>query len=251
MWQAAPQGFDDVGATRGWDIQAIVDLQRANWPAWADMTSGPVMLGLNFEAAAAASVDLAQHNTMLAHAYAVARAARGRGSLRLLDWGGGLGHYAVLTRGLFPELRLDYHCFDQPRFCEAGRQLLPADHFYEEPAEALRASYDLVLASSSLWYERDWRARLADLAASMAPDGWLYLTRQVVVEGSESFVALQRPEAFGYPTEYLCWILNREELLGAAAASGLSLEREFLIHPGPEIVDAPAQGDYRGYLFRR
>lgn len=88
-----------------------------------------------FEAAGVAEPELAQQNTLLAYAYAVARASEGKQSLRLLDWGGGLGHYAPLTRSLFPGLKLDYTCFDQPLFCRAGRDLLPQDRFMDAPAQ--------------------------------------------------------------------------------------------------------------------
>jgi putative methyltransferase (TIGR04325 family) len=249
IWQVAPEGFAGPAASRGWNVQAIVDLQRANWPVWRASVAAPHLLGLNFEAAVPKHLELAQHNTLLAFAYVAARAAQGRESLSLLDWGGGLGHYALLTRGLFPDLRLEYICHDLPLFCEAGRALLPEDRFFDDAEAALQGRYDLVLASSSLWYERDWKERLAQLAE--ASKGWVYVTRQIVVEGAPSFVALQRPAAFGYPTEYLCWILNRQELLDHARSLGLAFEREFMIHPGPAIQGAPVHGDYRGYLFRR
>ena len=207
------------------------------------------MLGLNFEAQGAAGVDLGQHNTLLSYAYAVSRAGGGKSRLSMLDWGGGMGHYAPLTRGLLPGLALDYTCFDLPLFCEAGRRLLPGDGFLDDPGQALQGRYDFVLASSSLWYEEAWQDRLSSLAAACR--GHLYLTRQLVTETAASFVAVQRPGEMGYSTEYLCWILNRAELLLHAERCGLKLLREFYIHPGPGIQGAPEKADYRGYLFCR
>ena len=65
-----------------------------------------------------------------------------------------------------------------------------------------------------------------------------------------SFVVLQRAYAYGYDTEFLCWVLNRDELAAAAAAAGLELVREFVIGDAQYIRRAPAAVEVRGYLFR-
>jgi hypothetical protein len=47
----------------------------------------------------------------------------------------------------------------------------------------------------------------------------------------------------------LSWVLNRDELLGAAASSGLRLEREFL---APGVIDPPGVPEpatHRSFLF--
>jgi putative methyltransferase (TIGR04325 family) len=233
----------------GWDLEAIVGLQRENWGAWVAGVQAPKMLGANIEAAGASKVEPHQHNTLISFAYAAALAAAGRDRLSLLDWGGGLGHYAPLSRALLSDVTIDYTCHDLPRFCRAGRDLLPSDRFIEDPALALEGRYDLVLASSSLWYEPDWRARLAQLCG--ASSAWLFVTRQLILEKGESFVVRQRPAVHGYPTEYLCWVLERDELVSAAQSQGFQLCREFFIHPGPPIKGVSAPIDYRGFLFRR
>ena len=54
------------------------------------------------------------------------------------------------------------------------------------------------------------------------------------------FVVLQRAQRYGYATEYLGWVLNRDELLHTARDAGLELEREFVLLPEMTIAGAPA-----------
>lgn len=88
---------------------------------------------------------------------------------------------------------------------------------------------------------------LGRLAA--ASRGALLITRVGVVCDVPSFVVLQRAGAYGYATEYLGWVFNRDELIGAARGAGLELRREFLIHDPFPIEGAPAEVHHRGFLF--
>ena len=66
-----------------------------------------------------------------------------------------------------------------------------------------------------------------------------------------SFVVVQRPYAYGYQTDYLSWVINRAELLDAAAAAGLRLEREFIAGADTTYHGAPEISETAGFLFRR
>ncbi len=165
----------------------------------------------------------------------------------MLDYGGGLGQYAVLARAVSPELGLEYHCRDLPRLTEGGRSVLPDDAHYDNDAAAFGRKYDLVLASGSLFYVRDWRDTLQHLAA--VTSDYLFVTRQPIVLRAASFVVLQRAHRHGYRTEYPGWFLNRQEFLGATRALGLELVREFLVLERPLVPKAPEQTEYRGFLF--
>jgi len=182
-------------------------------------------------------------------AYAVGRAAAGRSSLTLLDWGGGLGQYGLLARGLFPELEIEYHCYDLPLMVDSGRQLLPDATFHASESEALGRTYDLVVASSSLQYVQSWQTVLLRLGD--ASQGYLLVTRQPFVSQSASYVVLQRPRKVGYLTEYPGWVLNRTTFVAAAAAAGLELKREFVTGEQITIPGAREQPIYRGFLFSR
>lgn len=247
-WEYRPGGWPDNDPTiHGWDAESVLTTQLTRWPAFVRSVEGSAPFGLSNEAAGPTEGDYGTHNTVMSFGYVLARAARGRGRLSMLDWGGGIGHYCVYTRALLPEVELEYHCRDLSLLTAAGRQVLPDATFHETDETALARTYDLVLASSSLHYSRDWRGTLAMLAS--VTDHYLYVTRQPFVETAPSFVVVQRPYRYGYMTEYPGWFLNRGEFLAEAGALGLELLREFLIAERPVVRGAPEQADYRGFLF--
>jgi putative methyltransferase (TIGR04325 family) len=247
-WEYVPEGW--ARPVPGWDVEAIARAYRAKWPSFLAAVEGSGPLGVNHEVPAGAAVprdDLDAQQTILAFGYALALAARGKDRLSLLDWGGGPGHYAVLARALVPGLELDYVSRDLPALAALGRELLPGDSFHDDDAPLAR-SYDLVVASSSLHYDERWQERLHALAAAV--DGYLYVTRVPVALASASFVVLQRAQRYGYETEYLGWVIARDELLAEAAAAGLRLEREVLLPARFAAAGAPeAPVEHRGYLF--
>lgn len=247
-WEYLPLGWPDYDPTMpGWDAESVVATQLARWPTFVRSVEEGAPFGLSSEAAGPAEGDYGIHNTVMSFGYVLARAARDRGQLSILDWGGGLGHYYIYARALLPEVDFEYHCRDLPLLTAGGRQVLPNAQFHDTDEEALSRTYDLVLASSSLHYSRDWRRTLQGLAS--ATDHYLYVTRQPFVETGPSFVVVQRPYRHGYETEYPGWFLNRTEFLAEARGFGLDLLREFLIAERPGVPGAPEQADYRGFLF--
>ena len=249
-WEYVPSGWSANGSVRGWNDASIVRLQKKTWSAYGECVEGTSPLWLNHENPAGPNTgDLRDHNTLISFAYVLALAAHRKRCLSVLDWGGGIGHYYRLSKAVLPGVEIDYHCHDLPVLCETGRELLPDVHFCENVDESFCRQYDLVLASSSLWYEENWRCLLDKLIS--ATTSYLYVTRLVFVNRVPSYVAIQRPWAMGYDTEYLCWILNRQEFISHLNASNMELMREFMICNGPHICRAPEQGDYRGFLFRK
>lgn len=239
-----PEHDDEL---RGWDAASVARTQLARWPAYVASLEGTGPLGQSSESEPS-EPDYANHNTIMSFAYVLALAARMRDRLSLLDWGSGIGHYYRLSQALMPGIEIDYHCRDLPMIVAGGRNVLQGVTFHDSDESALSRRYDLVLASSSLHYRRDWRSTLAGLAA--ATDRYLYVTRQPFVRSAQSFVVVQRPYRHGYDTEYPGWFLNRDEFLGAAVGFGLQMVREFLIEERPVVRGAPEQADYRGFLFR-
>ncbi len=249
-WEYVPDGWRAAPSTRGWNVASIVELQKAKWPRYAASLEGTAPLGVNHESQGKPNTgNFRDHNTLLSYAYVLALAAHRLQQLSLLDWGGGIGHYYLLSKAVLPGVYLDYSCHDLPLLCEGGREVLPEAHFLEKREECFARRYDLVLASSSVWYEEDWTS-LLDQLISVA-DPYLYITRMIFVERAASYVAIQRPWQSGYPTEYLCWILNRHEFLNHVLSRGMELVREFMICSSQHIHRAPEQGDYRGFLFRK
>jgi len=242
-WDHAETHF----AGKGWNVEDIPVAEKSKWTKFQAMLQGTGPLGISHESSLNSQTDIGQHNTIMTFAYVTALASRGLSAMSILDWGGGIGHYYSLAKTVLPEVTIDYHCKELPYLAMCGAELFPEQHFYSDNS-CLERVYDLVLASSSLQYAKDWKDVLSDLAA--ASRGYLFITRTPLVETAESFVFVQRAYAFGYNTEYLAWCLNRYALLAETQKLGLTLVREFLVSEQPYIFRAPEQCIYRGFLFR-
>jgi putative methyltransferase (TIGR04325 family) len=237
---------------QGWNTDSVLALYEEKWPTFRRALEGAGPLGVNHEAPREAierADDVAYaHNLLVSFAYVLALAAGGRDRVSILDWGGGIGHYYVVARAVLPGVAVDYTSRDLPVLAARGRKLLP-DAAFSDDDTCLERRYDLVLASSSLHYAEDWRGTLAGLAGATA--GYLYLTRVPLALQSPSFVVLQRAQRHGYGTEYLGWVLNRDELLETAHGLGLRLVREFLVYAQFAAEGAPEKPTrHGGFLFR-
>jgi putative methyltransferase (TIGR04325 family) len=248
-WEYVADGWQHAQAhpeVRGWDVEEILDVYRRRWPSFLSDLKGTAPLASVHESDGSA-VDFHAHNVMMTFAYAIGVASRHGTNLKMLDWGGGIGHYYAIARALYPDITVDYHCKDLPRMASLGRQLLPEQHFYDDES-CFDQSYDFVMASTSFHYIEDWKPLLKRLA--MSTKRYLYLAQVPVVNRSDAFVFIQRPYAYGYATEYLAWCHNRTILLQHAEEVGLRLVREFVYGYSPLIKGAPEQNEYRGFLFQ-
>jgi len=248
-WEYVPEGWNKADPSiKGWNVQSVLDAYIAKWPAFVDQLKGTAPFGISPESDAAQRTDLAFHNVIMSYGYALGVAARGKTAITMLDWGGGIGHYYPISKALYPDLDIRYHCKDLSLLADYGQRLFPEARFYSDDS-ALNQQYDFVLASSSLQYAPDWQGTLRGLARATA--GYLFITRLPVIHQRDSFVVVQRAYAYGYNTEYLGWCINRSHLLDCARASGLELAREFVIEYPPPIHRAPEPCDYWGFLFKR
>jgi putative methyltransferase (TIGR04325 family) len=248
-WDYLADGWDsELALGAGWRDPSVVQTAVARWPEFVRHAGGTGPLGIAYESDGVVSDDHSAHDSAMAFAYALARASATQQRLSVLDWGGGLGHYFVLARSLFPSLGLEYDVFDLPETCAAGERLLP-DVRYVAEEQALRETYDFSIAVGSLHYSRDWQTTLHNIAARTRE--YVYVGRLPCVRRVPSFVAVQRAHRYGYRTELLCWIINRDELFAAASSAGLSLVRELLIAESVDIAHAPERSHAGGFLFRR
>lgn len=247
-WEYVPEGW--TRPEGGWDVEAITRVYRQKWPSFVAALEGPGPLGINHEIPSDGRVrrdDVEAQHTILAFAYAFARAASDKQRLSMLDWGGGPGHYALLANALAPDVELEYHSYDVPALVELGRELLPQHAFHDELA-CLSRKYDFVLASSSLQYFEDWQGTLNALAR--ATSRYLFVTRVPVALQSPSFVVLQHAQRYGYETEYIGWVINRDELVQTAEGAGLAFVREVLLPARFSAAGAPEDPvEHRGFLF--
>lgn len=250
-WEYLPDGWSTSDSRiAGWNVPSIAETQGTKWDSFRESVSGTGPLGVSHEAPAGSGrEDTWAHNLIMSYAYVLALAARKKEQLSMLDWGGGIGHYHPLSKAILPDVDLEYHCQDVPMLCDVGRKLLPEGHFFDDARSCFNRTYDFVHAGSSLWCVEDWKTAAADLAA--AADDYLYVTRMMFIRSAPSFVAVQRPQAYGYLTEYQLWILNEGEFVAFVQSCGMVLVREFVFGPGPHVHGAPEQGVFRGFLFQR
>jgi putative methyltransferase (TIGR04325 family) len=226
---------------------------RERWPPFvrAVESSGP--LGINHELPVPAGEapktdDLGIHNTLVSFAYVLARAASRKDRLSMLDWGGAIGQYYVLSKAVLPGVQIDYSCKDAAVLSAHGRTLFPEATFYDDDS-CFERTYHLVIASGSLALSEDWQRVLERLAG--ATDKYLYVARLPIVFRSQSFVVLQRAYSRGSNIGSLQWALNRSDFIETAVGSGLELVREFLSYEKTDVRGAPERIDSRHFLFRK
>jgi len=248
-WEAVPE--IDWIATDGWMHPSIVDTQIAKWAGFVKSIRRPNALGVAHEAKPGAPVDVSSHNIIMTFGYVLGRAIATRRDqpVRVLDWGGGSGHYALLARQLYPEAMIHYTICELQPLADAGRKLVADVAFTADGDEALKGSYDLFYASSSLQYVRDFYGLLQKITANGSR--WVMVCRMPFVDVANDFVVVQRPQRYGYDTEYTGWFLNRNRFVGFMEEHGYSLDREFLNDERPVVANAPEQCSYRGFLFER
>lgn len=250
-WEFVPGGWNaSLETIGGWDQPGVAETYARKWPGFVERIAGTQPLGVNHEALDGAADDCFDtHNQVMTLAYVVGRLARHRDRLRVFDFGGALGHHLAFLQVLFPDLAFEYSCRETPRVAAEGQKLHPQVRFVADDAWTTQ-SFDLVMASNSFQYVRDWRALLAQFARSASST--VFITKLPVVRAAPSGVVLQRAWKYGYHTEYLGWCLNRGEFLDAARGSGLRLLREFLVfHHEPSVVGAMENFRHLGFLFQK
>ena len=248
-WEFCPQGWTPTDSKiKGWNVGAIARTQQAKWPAFLQAIKGTDPLTIAHEAPTPREDNFQAHHLLMAYAYVLTLAALKKDKITLLDWGGGIGHYCVMSHRILPELHIEYHCKDVPALCQVGREVLPDGKFFEQDDDIAPRRYDLVLASGSLQCSEDWKEVIRLLTRSA--NQYLFVTRLPVVRRCRSFVVRQRAYAYGYESEYLSWIFNREEVIDSIVSEDCELVREFIFDEHPWIRRAPEQAQTRGFLFR-
>jgi putative methyltransferase (TIGR04325 family) len=248
-WEYVPEGWEALKTDpniKGWNVGSVLEAYKANWQTFLKSLEGTLPFGISPESGSENRTNLMFHNLMMTYAYVLSLSTRNKSSISMLDWGGGIGHYYLLSQKLVPDLEIDYHCKDVPILAEYGHSLFPQAHFYTDET-CLERKYDFVLVSTSLQYSEDWASTLKGLA--QATGGYIFVTRLPILHHAPSFVIVQRPYEYGYNTEYLGWCLNRNEFLKLAENLGLKLVREFIAQESPPVTLAPEQPEYWGFLF--
>ncbi|MBV8168722.1 MAG: hypothetical protein JO021_18135 [Alphaproteobacteria bacterium] len=236
-----------VSGATGWDDASVAAMMLNALPMFIQVVTGTAPLGIYPLAPHVRSES--GHNVSMTWGYVLARAAHGRSTLSVLDWGGALGHYALMAQRLVPEVTFEITIKERPELCRLGRELMPWVTFEDSDEACFARRYELVTASSSLQYVEDWRAMLGRFA--QAAERWLFVTRVPIARAAPSFVVMHRPRAYGYAADYPSWVINRDELVAHVAALGWTLDREFISGQPTALPGAPEPSDSAGFLFRK
>ena len=122
-WEVVPEGWSYVKnhpEVKGWNVEGVLKVYQKKWPRFLEMISGPGPLGLAHESELSSREELVSHNIVMSFGYVLSVAAGPGRRLKMLDWGGGVGHYFHLARRLLPEMEIEYHCRDVPLLAEVG-----------------------------------------------------------------------------------------------------------------------------------
>ena len=247
LLEYAPDGWQTPlsnDLNQGWNVDSVIDNEKAKWDAFCRNIEGPGPLGFSHEHSDLTAIhDTNFHNVHISYAYVLALTAHHKDRISVLDWGGSLGHYYLVGKAVLPGVSIDYHVKEVPLIAEAGRKMNPEVHWYEDES-CLEREYDLVMLNGSLPYLKDWVETLHRITRSVKE--YLFLFRLPVVQDSPSFISFERL----YNSQMLHQQLNQAELMEAVKETGLILMREFVVGEPPFIKNAPEQCEMRGWLFR-
>lgn len=250
-WQYMKEGFSYKPKSNGWNLDSIAKLQFDKWPSYLKRIKSNHTIGINHESNEADGNDAFAHNLLMSFAYVISLSAINKKTVNFLDWGGGIGHYGALGEELLSSanVQLNNYCYDFGVFNTYGKQVNPSYNYFDSADQFHDIKFDLVMASSSIWYEIDWKQGIDKLCAYDTE--YLYITRMIFIEHKPSFVAIQRPKNIGYDTEYLFWIINENEFEDYLTKKGFSLLRKFEFGQAIPIFKAPEQGLMKGFLFKK
>jgi putative methyltransferase (TIGR04325 family) len=163
-------------------------------------------------------------------AIAAALASAKSATVRVLDFGGGVGSGFIQLQACLPvATRLEYHVVELPMMCEAGRRLFAGDPriAFHTSLEHVPRGCDIVYANSVVQYIDGYSEQLRRLAAVGAP--WLVLAR--FATGNFPTYATQQRNLPGLRLGY--WFLNQAEVTALLQGCGYRL-----------IFDGRADRDY-------
>ena len=230
-----------------WDDSSHEATMRRNWPFVAERIAG---IGpLNMLPYRSDEANLTAHNMLMTFLYVVARAGHKKNRLSVLDWGGSVGHYALVARRMLPEIAFDFVVKEQPTNYRLARELNPDTTFANSDDACFARHYDVVMANGALHYEQDWKTLVRCLAASA--DFWLLITCLPVVRKVPGFVVVQRLRSAGFLGEFYSNIVNRDDFVGEVTRHGFVLERELMSWDPVPYRGAPEVTLGAGFLFKR
>jgi len=230
--------------TNGWKY-AVTEAAMANDESVRRMLKGQAIGVLPEE-----SLDILPDRTMDFHhwimqfVFIVARSAMGRDELKLLDFGGGFGTHALALKRMLPSLRVEYTVCDLPEFCKIGEKLNQNVTFISDLEQA-DTDYQLVYASSSIQYIKNWQNLIAHLCK--ISNRYIFITRTPFVLNHSPFIAVQK----AYGTEYPGWVFNFHDFVKELQGHDMRLSEVFINGRGNPVKASGEMNIHLGLLFEK
>jgi putative methyltransferase (TIGR04325 family) len=179
-----------------------------------------------------------------------ALAARPGTTLRILDFGGGLGTSFVPLSKMLPEDQpLEFVIVENDSIVELGQQTFAGDHrvVFRPDIPVLGERFDIVHCGSSLHYVEDWQGMLKQLAA-VNPE--YILLADLPAADNRPFVTTQKY----YGQRLACWFFNFADVVSVVNGLGYRLlfrarYRGYWIEPGAPVPTQHFPPDYRCEYF--
>ena len=139
--------------------------------------------------------------------------------LRVLDFGGGLGHlFLSCIRSLPESFAIDFHIVESARVCEKGRSIYSDFrniHFHDQLPIKIE-TFDIIHVAAALHYVRDWQMLLKNLS-DYEPE--IILLSALNAGDVKTFVSFQNY----YDTKIPVWFLNINDVFDCLKSLGYQL----------------------------
>jgi len=174
-----------------------------------------------------------------------------KGSIKILDFGGGVGiHYALCQRYL-RNPQIDYTVLDLPEVVSRGKEFFSDTkdiHFTDSMPSPKRTKFDMIILSSVLHYIDDYRKLLKDITSGYNPD-ILFLSRLPAGEIPD-FVTMQTIPEASFPAH--CF--NYTKLRDFCLSLNYTVEDSWEEPESYELYDKERRytiPHYKGMILRR
>src|SRR3990172_8323414 len=131
-----------IDKSQGWNDQALVENNSRKINLISQLCKGTGPLGFSYEDDELKDTrNIYFHNIHMTYAYVLALVAHKKDIVSILDWGGGIGHYYLLSKTVLPEVEIDYHCVEVPKMAKMGEKINPEIRWYSDDS-FLNQTYD-------------------------------------------------------------------------------------------------------------
>ncbi|MDD4902103.1 MAG: methyltransferase, TIGR04325 family [Patescibacteria group bacterium] len=177
-------------------------------------------------------------------------AAKARGRLNVLDFGGSFGTTYRQNKKFLDRLEsVKWNIVEQDQVVEEGKKNIKNENirFWPSVARCLtQEKIDLVVFSASIQYLADPYGLLKEIMQRRID---MIVLDRLITSGQDDFITIQKVPPNIYSASYPVWILNPVKLKNFFQAAGYELLEEFP-DPVSGVIKAGKQtAEHRGYIF--